>query len=182
MDWNACMSCWTLIPKDGFSCESNLEKKMETERMSENVRVKVSSIRPGVYPTVMRSQQREEAHVSVCLVAGATGSLSLYMAVKLSHLTRGGEKWLAHLFKDGSMEALLCADLSQELADMAGWSLCALHSVSVNPHGQQKTDRLSGGWCWRRAVLIDWEQTRNPSGWLTHIKTGPATPGVQNTE
>lgn len=67
------------------------KKKMETERMSENVRVKVSSIRPGVYPTVMRSQQREEAHVSVCLVAGATGSLSLYMAVKLSHLTRGGK-------------------------------------------------------------------------------------------
>lgn len=41
--------------------------------MSENVRVKVSSIRPGVYPTVMHSQQREEAHVSVCLVAGDTG-------------------------------------------------------------------------------------------------------------
>ena len=51
---------------------------MEPERVSENVRVKVSSIRSGVYPTVMRSQQREEAHVSVCLVAGDTGPLSLH--------------------------------------------------------------------------------------------------------
>lgn len=67
--------------------------------MSENVRVKVSSIRPGVYPTIMRSQQREEAHVSVCLVAGATGSLSLYMAVKLSHLTRGGKSHLLTFLK-----------------------------------------------------------------------------------
>lgn len=31
----------------------------------------------------MRSQQQEEAHVSVCLVAGDTGP-SLYMAVKLA--------------------------------------------------------------------------------------------------
>lgn len=53
-------------------------KKMEMESVSENVRVKVSSIRPGVYPTVMRSQQREEAHVSVCLVAGDTGPFSLH--------------------------------------------------------------------------------------------------------
>lgn len=75
------MSCCTLIasPRDGFSCESNLEKKEETERVSENVRVKVSSIRPGVYPTVMCSQQREEAHVSVCLVTGATESLSTWL-------------------------------------------------------------------------------------------------------
>lgn len=75
------MSCCTLIasPRDGFSCEGNLEKKEETERVSENVRVKVSSIRPGVYPTVMCSQQQEEAHVSVCLVTGTTESLSTWL-------------------------------------------------------------------------------------------------------
>lgn len=62
-------------------------KKIETERVSENVRVKVSSIRPVFIQTVMRSQQQEEAHVSVCLVAGDTGP-SLYMAVKLAaHVT-----------------------------------------------------------------------------------------------
>lgn len=46
--------------------------------MSENVRVKVSSIGRCVYPTFMRSQQREEAHVSVCLVAGDTGPVFLH--------------------------------------------------------------------------------------------------------
>jgi len=55
--------------------------------VSENVRVKVSSIHPVFIQTVMRSQQQEEAHVSVCLVAGDTGP-SLYMAVKLAaHVT-----------------------------------------------------------------------------------------------
>lgn len=53
-------------------------KKTETERVSENVRVKVSSIGRCVYPTFMRSQQREEAHVSVCLVAGDTGPVFLH--------------------------------------------------------------------------------------------------------
>lgn len=73
--------------------------------MSENVRVKVSSICPGVYPTVMQSQQREEAHVSVCLVAGDTGP-SLYMAVKLAaHVTfdKRGKKSRACTCNDGWM-------------------------------------------------------------------------------
>lgn len=131
------MSCCTLIafPKDGLSCESNLEK-IETERVSENVRVKVSSIRPGVYPTVMHSQQREEARVSVCLVAGDTGP-SLYMAVKLATrvtFDKKGKKSRAcmHTFfsKDGSMERLVAQwsfsvlIFPQEPADVADWSLC----------------------------------------------------------
>lgn len=38
-------------------------------RMSENVRVKVSSVHLSVYPTPVHSQQLEEAHASVCLVS-----------------------------------------------------------------------------------------------------------------
>lgn len=68
---------------------------------------------------------------------------SLYMAVKLSDLTRwGGKKFTCLPFKDGWMKALHCADLSQEPAD------ALLLSVGVNPHGQQKTERDS-------QVLID---------------------------
>lgn len=76
--------------------KSNLEKNIEAERVSENVRVKVSSIRPVFIQTVMRSQQQEEAHVSVCLVAGETGPLSLYMAVKLAARVALWQKGKSH--------------------------------------------------------------------------------------
>lgn len=46
-------------------------------RVSENVRVKVSSVHLCVYPTRVHSQQLEEAHASVCLVSRDTESLSL---------------------------------------------------------------------------------------------------------
>lgn len=49
---------------------SSLEKKgCRQGRMSENVRVKVSSVHLSVYPTPVHSQQLEEAHASVCLVS-----------------------------------------------------------------------------------------------------------------
>lgn len=77
------MSCCTLIaffPKMVRPVLSNLEKT-ETERVSENVRVKVSSIRPVFIQTVVHNQQRDKA----CLrLFGCLGyaALSLYMAVK----------------------------------------------------------------------------------------------------
>lgn len=55
--------------------------------MSENVRVKVSSVHLSVYPTPVHSQQLEEAHPSVCLVSWIR-SPSLYASDKLSHLKK----------------------------------------------------------------------------------------------
>lgn len=76
------------------------------------------------------------------------------------------------------MDALPCADLCQESENIADWSLCAcvdiyalpILSVSVSPHHQWNTDRLSGGACWKRGVWIGWEQLRNGSGWIA-LKT-----------
>lgn len=127
------MSCCTLnafFPKDGLSCESNLEKT-ETERVSENVRVKVSSIRPVFIQTVVRSQQRDEAHVSVCLVAWDTRpSLCTWLLNELlvSHLTRGGKKSRArmHTLKmdrwRGERSLVAESRFSQEPADLTEWT------------------------------------------------------------
>lgn len=81
-----------------MECPAKVTWKKQRQSVSENVRVKVSSIGPVFIQAVMRSQQREEARVSVCLVAGDTGP-SLYKAPRLSHLTRGEKvtRTYAHL-------------------------------------------------------------------------------------
>lgn len=162
--------------------------------MSENVRVKVSSIRPVFIQTVTRSQQWEEARVCVCLVAVDTRT-SLYTAIKLASLVTFDKRekvtrMYAHLRDDlterththGSVE-LLWSNLSQKSADTVDWNLCenglyffvpvmrlplmypVLLSVSVYSHSQEKGSQVV---CWRREVLIDYEQP----GWLTLIKIG----------
>lgn len=119
------MSCCTLIafPKDGLSRETNLEKNRNRARewKCESESFQYSA---GVYPAVMHSQQREEAHVSVCLVAGDTG-LSLHkLATRVifdrgekvmstyAHLGvrwRGGDGGVAQ----GSSSGLVCPKLTE---------------------------------------------------------------------
>lgn len=114
-------------------CPAKVTWKKQRQSVSENVRVKVSSIGPVFIQAVMRSQQREEARVSVCLVAGDTGP-SLYKAPRLSHLTRG-KKSRARTHTSGmncwsgehrlvAQWKRLCSNLSREPADIVDWNLC----------------------------------------------------------
>lgn len=101
--------------------------------MSENVRVKVSSILPVFIQTVLHGQQREEARVSVCLVAVDTRPpfLSPCTAIKLAARVTFDKKGKSHVRactpsdgeKGGSVERL-CFNLSQEPADTVDWNLC----------------------------------------------------------
>lgn len=83
----------------------------------------------------------------------------------ISRLTSGGKSHALTFLEDGSIEELLFANLSHEPADIAVWSLCEHYekfnisvspspSVSVSLHGQQETDRLSGG-VLEESTLID---------------------------
>lgn len=67
--------------------------------MSENVRVKVSSILPVFIQTVLHGQQREEARVSVCLVAVDTRPpfLSPCTAIKLAARVTFDKKGKSHV-------------------------------------------------------------------------------------
>lgn len=100
--------------------------------MCENVRVKVSSILPVFIQTVLHGQQREEARVSVCLVAVDTRPpfLSPCTAIKLAArvtFDKKGKKSRACTPSDGEesgSEERLCFNLSQESTDTLDWNLC----------------------------------------------------------
>lgn len=67
-------------------------------RVSENVRVKVSSVHLCVYPTHVHSQQLEEAHASVCLVSQDTESFSLCGCKIVTFDKMNKEKLPSHIF------------------------------------------------------------------------------------
>lgn len=100
--------------------------------MSENVTVRVSSIRPVFIRTVNRGQQQEAARVSVCLVAVET-RLSLFLPLSFSLSVcsqccvnrKGGEMSRACIPQGRSDAGKLSAfNASRGSVDTVGWNLC----------------------------------------------------------